>query len=48
MESKWASLVSYGMTVKALQDFLPVDEKLNVSTVVNLSSKVMGMAPIQG
>ncbi len=35
METKWASLVSYGMTVKALQDFLPVDEKLNATTVRN-------------
>lgn len=35
MESKWASLVSYGLTVKALQDFLPIDEKLNETTVRN-------------
>jgi hypothetical protein len=27
METKWASLVSYGMTVKALTDFLPLDVK---------------------
>jgi hypothetical protein len=25
LESKWASLVSYGLTVEALRDFLPVD-----------------------
>ncbi len=35
METKWASLVSYGLTVKALTDFLPIDEKLNASTVRN-------------
>jgi len=35
MEAKWASLVSYGMTAKALQDFLPVDEATNASTVRN-------------
>jgi hypothetical protein len=33
METKWASLVSYGLTVQALKDFLPVDETLSVSTV---------------
>jgi hypothetical protein len=33
METKWASLVSYGLTVQALTDFLPVDETLSVSTV---------------
>jgi hypothetical protein len=35
METKWASLVSYGMTVKALQDFLPIDEATNAATVRN-------------
>jgi len=33
METKWASLVSYGLTVQALTDFLPIDETLSVSTV---------------
>jgi hypothetical protein len=33
METKWASLVSYALTVQALKDFLPVDETLSVSTV---------------
>jgi hypothetical protein len=33
LESKWASLVSYGLTVKALRDFLPVDAKLNATSV---------------
>jgi hypothetical protein len=31
MEMKWASLVSYGMTVKVLKDFLPIDEQLAAS-----------------
>ncbi len=34
-ETKWASLVSYGMTTEALRDFLPIDEKLNEATVRN-------------
>jgi hypothetical protein len=33
METKWASLVSYGLTVQALEDFLPVAASLSVSTV---------------
>jgi hypothetical protein len=33
LESKWASLVSYGLTVKALQDLLPVDARLNAKSV---------------
>jgi hypothetical protein len=33
LETRWASLVSYGLTVRALNDFLPVDEELNISTV---------------
>jgi hypothetical protein len=33
LESKWSSLVSYGLTVKALSDFLPVDAALNASSV---------------
>ena len=40
METKWASLVSYGLTVKALQDFLPVDAKLNATTVRNHTLQV--------
>jgi hypothetical protein len=35
METTWASLVSYGLTVEALKDFLPVDAKLDVKTVQN-------------
>ena len=33
METKWSSLVSYGLTVKALTDFLPLDVTLDVKTV---------------
>src|SRR6267378_3834319 len=33
MESKWSSLVSYGMSLDALQDFLPLDFTLDVKTV---------------
>src|SRR5215510_3117796 len=33
MESKWSSLVSYGLSLDALQDFLPLDLSLDVKTV---------------
>ena len=33
MEAKWASLVSYGLSLDALQDFLPLDRTLDVKTV---------------
>jgi len=33
MEAKWSSLVSYGMSLEALQDFLPLDLSLDVKTV---------------
>src|SRR5262252_3781137 len=33
MEAKWSSLVSYGMSLDALQDFLPLDFDLDVKTV---------------
>jgi len=35
LESKWASLVSYGVTTKLLHEVLPVDEKLSGQTVRN-------------
>jgi hypothetical protein len=35
METKWASLISYGLTAQALKDFLPVDATLNATTVQN-------------
>src|SRR5262249_44012607 len=33
MEAKWSSLVSYGMSLDALKDFLPLDLALDVKTV---------------
>jgi hypothetical protein len=35
LETKWASLVSYGMTTKLIKDVLPVDSKLNDVTIRN-------------
>lgn len=35
LESKWASLVSYGVTTKLLHEVLPVDEKLSDQTIRN-------------
>jgi hypothetical protein len=35
METKWASLVSYGLTAQALKDFLPVEATLNATTGQN-------------
>jgi hypothetical protein len=40
MEAKWASLVSYGLTVDALTDFLPLDVTLDVKTVRHDTLKV--------
>jgi len=33
MEARWSSLVSYGLSLDALQDFLPLDRTLDVKTV---------------
>lgn len=33
LDSKWSSVVSYALTVKALSDFLPVDTDLNAASV---------------
>ena len=33
MEAKWSSLVSYGMSLDALKDFLPLEGTLDVKTV---------------
>ncbi|HZF39423.1 MAG TPA: ISKra4 family transposase, partial [Blastocatellia bacterium] len=33
LETKWAALVSYGLTVKLLEDVLPMDESLTAFTV---------------
>ncbi len=35
LQTKWSSLVSYGMTAKMLKDVLPIDEKLGAATVRN-------------
>jgi hypothetical protein len=35
LETKWASLISYGMTARVLKEFLPVDETLNATTIQN-------------
>jgi hypothetical protein len=40
METKWASLVSDGLTVGALTDFLPLDVTLDVKTVRHDTLKV--------
>ena len=33
LETKWASLMSYGMTSKLLQDMLPIKEPINTFTI---------------
>jgi len=33
LETKWASLVSFGVTVDLLKDVLPIDKRLNAETV---------------
>ena len=35
METKWASLISYGMTAQVLKDFLPLGATLNATTIQN-------------
>jgi hypothetical protein len=40
METKWSSLVSYGLTVEALTDFLPLDVTLDVKTVRHDTLKI--------
>ncbi len=35
LETKWAALMSYGLTVKLLQDVLPIDEPLEAVTMRN-------------
>jgi len=40
METKWSSLVSYGLTVEALTDFLPLDVTLDVKTVHHDTLKI--------
>jgi hypothetical protein len=33
LETKWASLMSYGMTTQLMEDVLPMDEPLNAFTI---------------
>lgn len=40
IETKWSSLASYGLTVKALKDFLPLDATLAINTVRHDTLKV--------
>src|SRR5215813_5393211 len=40
MEAKWSSLVSYGLSLDALQDFLPIDLTLDVKTIRSDTLKV--------
>jgi hypothetical protein len=40
METKWSSLVSYGLTVDALTDFLPLEMTLDVKTVRHDTLKI--------
>ena len=40
MEAKWSSLVSYGMSLDALKDFLPLNGTLDVKTVRSDTLKV--------
>jgi hypothetical protein len=40
IESKWLSLASYGLTVKAFKDFLPLDATLAINTVRHDTLKV--------
>jgi hypothetical protein len=35
LETQWAALVSYGLTIKLLQDVLPFDEPLQAVTIRN-------------
>jgi hypothetical protein len=40
MEAKWSSLVSYGMSLDALKDFLPLEVTLDVKTIRSDTLKV--------
>ncbi len=45
METKWSSLVSYGLTVDALKGFLPLDVTLDVKTVRHDTLEVIPIKP---
>ena len=40
LETRWASLVSYGLTASLLKDVLPVDTRTNAATICNHLHKV--------
>jgi hypothetical protein len=40
IDSKWSSLASYGLTLKAFKDFLPLDATLAINTVRHDTLKV--------
>jgi hypothetical protein len=40
LQTKWSSLISYGMTAKMLKDVLPIDEKLSAATVRNHAHEI--------
>lgn len=40
LETKWAALMSYGLTASLLQDVLPIDEPLHAVTIRNHAFKV--------
>ena len=40
LETKWGSLMSYGMTTKLLQDVLPLEKQLNAASIRNHLLKV--------
>ena len=42
LETKWASLMSYGMTSKLLQEVLPIDEPVNAFTLRQHVAEVAG------
>jgi hypothetical protein len=44
IETKWASLMSYGMTVDLLTDVLPVNECLNAETPSAQNRETAGRA----
>jgi hypothetical protein len=44
--TQWASLVSYGLTVQALKDFLPVDARLNERPVRHHTLAVAQRCPV--
>ena len=46
LETKWASLVSYGMTVDLLKDILPID-RANISTVRRHLNKIAARAEVE-